>query len=71
LRGDPATILAPLYPIENQMADKLRVLDAQYGSGPSTRYRDLYGRAMIVDQLPFDRSNPQRSAHRPPNVCGA
>ena len=53
------------------MADKLRVLDAQYGSGPSTRYRDLYDRAMIVDQLPFDRSNPQRSAHRPPNVCGA
>ena len=48
-------ILAWLYPIENQLADKLRVLDARYGSGPSVRYRDLCDRAMMVDQLTFDR----------------
>ncbi len=39
-----------LYPI----ADKLSAMYATYGSGPSTRYRDLYDLAMIVDQLPFD-----------------
>lgn len=56
LPGYPATIPARLYPIENQMADKLCAMYARYGSGPSTRYRDLYDLAMIVDQLPFDRA---------------
>lgn len=55
LPGYPATIPARLYPVENQMADKLCALYTSYGSGPSTRYRDLYDLAMIVDQLPFDR----------------
>lgn len=54
LPGYPATIRTRLYPIENQMADKLCALYTRYGSGPSTRYRDLYDLAMIVDQLPFD-----------------
>lgn len=54
LPGYPATMPVRLYPIENQMADKLCALYSLYGSGPSTRYRDLYDLAMIVTQLPFD-----------------
>ena len=54
LSGYPAMIRTRLYPIENQMADKLCALYTRYGSGPSTRYRDLYDLAIIVDQLPFD-----------------
>lgn len=56
LPGYPATVPVRLYPIENQIADKLCALYTRYGSGPSTRYRDLYDLAMIVDQLPFDRA---------------
>ncbi|MGB7963303.1 MAG: nucleotidyl transferase AbiEii/AbiGii toxin family protein [Propionicimonas sp.] len=56
LPGYPATIPARLYPIENQIADKLCALYTRYGSGPSTRYRDLYDLAMIVDQLPFEHA---------------
>jgi hypothetical protein len=54
LPGYPAALRVRLYPIENQIADKLSAMYATYGSGPSTRYRDLYDLAMIVDQLPFD-----------------
>lgn len=56
LPGYPATIPARLYQVENQMADKLCALYTSYGSGPSTRYRDLYDLAMMVDQLSFDRA---------------
>lgn len=56
LPGYPATVPARLYPVENQMADKLCALYTRYGSGPSTRYRDLYDLAMIIDQLSFDRA---------------
>lgn len=55
LPGYPAAIRVRLYPIENQIADKLSAMYSSYGSGPSTRYRDLYDVAMIVDQLPFDQ----------------
>ncbi len=54
LPGYPAAVRARLYPIENQIADKLSAMYATYGSGPSTRYRDLYDLALIVDQLPID-----------------
>ena len=54
LPGYPAAVRVRLYPIENQIADKLSAMYATYGTGPSTRYRDLYDLAMIVDQLPFD-----------------
>ena len=54
LPGYPAAVRVRLYPIENQIADKLSAMYAAYGTGPSTRYRDLYDLAMIVDQLPFD-----------------
>jgi predicted nucleotidyltransferase component of viral defense system len=54
LPGYPAALRVRLYPIENQIADKLSAMYATYGSGPSTRYRDLYDLAMIVDQLPFN-----------------
>ena len=54
LPGYRAAIRVRLYPIENQIADKLSAMYSRYGSGPSTRYRDLYDLAMIVDQLPFD-----------------
>jgi hypothetical protein len=55
LPGYPAAVRVRLYPIENQIADKLSAMYATYGTGPSTRYRDLYDLAMIVDQLPFDK----------------
>jgi hypothetical protein len=54
LPGYPAAVRVRLYPIENQIADKLSAMYATYGTGPSTRYRDLYDLAMIVDQLTFD-----------------
>ena len=53
LPGYPATIRVRLYPIENQMADKLAAMYSSFSTGASTRYRDLYDLAMIVDQLPF------------------
>lgn len=56
LPGYPAIVAVRLYPVENQIADKLCALYARYGSGSSTRYRDLYDLALIVDQLPFDRA---------------
>ncbi len=56
LSGYPVSFTVRLYPIENQMADKLCAMYSHFGSGPSTRYRDLYDLAMIVDQLPFDPS---------------
>ena len=43
-----------LYPVENQLADKLCAMYQDYGQGPSTRYHDLYDAAMIVSQLPID-----------------
>ena len=53
--GYPATIGIALYPLENQLADKLCALDQAYGQGrASTRYHDLYDAALIVDQLAFD-----------------
>jgi len=55
LPGYPAAVRVRLYPIENQIADKLSAMYTHYGSGPSTRYRDLYDLAMIVDQLAFDQ----------------
>ena len=55
LPGYPAAIRVRLHPIENQIADTLSAMYSRYGSGPSTRYRDLYDVAMIVDQLPFDQ----------------
>ena len=56
LPGYPATVRVRLYPIENQIADKLCTMYATYGAGrPSTRYRDLYDLALILDNLPFDR----------------
>ena len=56
LPGYPATVKVRLYPIENQIADKLCAMYATYGAGrPSTRYRDLYDLALILDNLPFDR----------------
>lgn len=54
LPGYPAELRLRLYPIENQIADKLTAMYARYGSGPSTRYRDLYDLAMIVDELSYD-----------------
>ncbi len=54
LPGYPAAVRVRLYPIENQIADKLAAMYTRYGSGPSTRYRDLYDLAMIIDQLPYD-----------------
>lgn len=56
LPGYPATIRVRLYPIENQVADKLSALYSSFSTGASTRYRDLYDVAMIVDQLPLRRS---------------
>jgi Nucleotidyl transferase AbiEii toxin, Type IV TA system len=51
-----ARVSVRLYPIENQIADKLCAMYATYGAGrPSTRYRDLYDLALILDNLPFDR----------------
>lgn len=54
LPGYRTTFSVRLYPIENQMADKLCAMYTSLGSGPSTRYRDLYDLAMVVDQLRFD-----------------
>lgn len=56
LPGYPATVSVRLYPVENQMADKLCAMYTRYGSGVSTRYRDLYDLALIADQLRFDRA---------------
>ncbi len=53
LPGYPASLGVRLYPIENQVADKLSAMYSRYGTEPSTRYRDLYDLAMITDQLPF------------------
>lgn len=53
LLGYPSVVRVRLYPIENQIADKLSAIYSTFGSGGSTRYRDLYDLAMIVDQLPF------------------
>jgi hypothetical protein len=55
LAGYPASIRVRLYPVENQIADKLCAMYSRYGSGPSTRYRDLYDVAMMVSQLAFDQ----------------
>ena len=57
--GYPSQISIALYPIENQLADKLCAMYQDYGRGPSTRYHDLYDAAMIVDQLPFNKSTLQ------------
>ena len=49
-----------LYPIENQLADKLCAMYPDYGQGSrSTRYHDLYDAALIVDQLPFNPATLQ------------
>jgi len=52
--GYPSTITVRLYPVENQMADKVCAMYSSFGSGTSTRFRDLYDLAMIADQLTFD-----------------
>ncbi len=54
LSGYPVSFTIRLYPIENQMANKQCAMYSHFGSGPSTRYRDLYDLAMIFDQLPSD-----------------
>lgn len=52
--GYPSTITVRLYPVENQIADKVCAMYSSFGSGPSTRFRDLYDLAMIADQITFD-----------------
>ncbi len=39
-----------LYPVENQMADKVCAMYGTYAGGPSTRYRDLYDLAVLADR---------------------
>ena len=70
LPGYPAEIRVRLYPIENQIADKLSAMYSKYGSGPSTRYRDLYDVAMIVDQLHYDEHTLVEALRvEPSNPC--
>ncbi|HBY24649.1 MAG: nucleotidyl transferase AbiEii/AbiGii toxin family protein [Propionibacteriaceae bacterium] len=52
--GYPNQFSFALYPIENQLADKLCAMYQDYGRGHSTRYHDLYDAALIVDQLEFN-----------------
>lgn len=52
--GYVSTIGIALYPVENQLADKLCAMYQSYGHGrASTRYHDLYDAALIVDQLTY------------------
>jgi hypothetical protein len=55
LAGYQASAQVRLYPVENQIADKLCAMYSHYGSGASTRYRDLYDVAMMVDELSINR----------------
>lgn len=54
LPGYPNRILVRLYPIENQIADKLCAMYSTFSSAVSTRYRDLYDLAVMVDQVDFN-----------------
>jgi len=50
LPGYPRRITVHLYPVENQMADKVCAMYGTYAGGPSTRYRDLYDLAVLADR---------------------
>lgn len=50
LPGYPSRITVRLYPVENQIADKVCAMYSTYSGGPSTRYRDLYDLAVLADQ---------------------
>ena len=55
LAGYPSQVSIALYPVENQLADKVMAMYQDYGSHQtSTRYHDLYDAAQIVNQLPID-----------------
>ncbi|WP_454229495.1 nucleotidyl transferase AbiEii/AbiGii toxin family protein [Propioniciclava flava] len=55
LAGYPNQVSIALYPIENQLADKVMAMYQDYGTHQaSTRYHDLYDAAQIINQLPID-----------------
>ncbi len=49
LPGYPSQITVRLYPVENQIADKVCAMYDTYSGQPSTRYRDLYDLAVLAD----------------------
>lgn len=48
LPGYPNQIKVRLYPVENQIADKVCAMYDTYSGSPSTRYRDLYDLAVLA-----------------------
>lgn len=48
LPGYPNQIRVRLYPVENQIADKICAMYDTYSGAPSTRYRDLYDLAVLT-----------------------
>ncbi|NLE98119.1 MAG: hypothetical protein GX596_09045 [Propionibacterium sp.] len=56
LEGYPSRIPVHLYPVENQVADKICAMYETHETGLSTRYRDLYDLAMLADQTPMNES---------------
>lgn len=49
LPGYPNRIKVRLYPVENQIADKVCAMYDTYSGSPSTRYRDLYDLAVLAE----------------------
>lgn len=57
IKGYPSRAVIRLYPVENQIADKIGAMYSQYGefgNRPSTRYHDLYDIALLADRLAVD-----------------
>lgn len=48
--GYPRRFVVRLYPLENQMADKLCAIYEVHNGAHSTRYRDLYDLALMADR---------------------
>lgn len=53
IKGYPSRGVVRLYPVENQIADKIGAMYSKYGGGAaaSTRYHDLYDIALLADRV--------------------
>lgn len=54
IKGYPRRATVNLYPVENQIADKIGAMFTAFHGGSSTRYHDLYDLAMLADRLEVD-----------------
>jgi len=54
IKGYPRRATVNLYPVENQIADKVGAMYSRYHGGVSTRYHDLYDVAMLADRTTID-----------------